>query len=88
MQLNTLIRYMLERVFKKLELRCQFQREQIQKHRIRKIKQFFVSKTQQTFPLLKEWTLKCTRFVSEEKSFINEMLYPLTDQTGIYKLEI
>lgn len=61
MQLNTLIRYMLERVFKKPELGCQFRREQICK-----IKQFFVSKTQQVFPLFKEWTLKCKRFISEE----------------------
>lgn len=70
---------MLERVFKK-QLRCQFQREQIQKHRICKIKQFFVSEIQQAFFLFKEWTLKCERTLSEEKPLINETLYHVIDQ--------
>lgn len=45
---------MLERVFKKIELKCQFWREQIQKFEICKIKQFLVSKTKQIFQFLKK----------------------------------
>ena len=56
MQQNTLIEYMLERVFKKLELKCQVWRKQIQKLKICKMKQFFVSTAKQVFRLLKAQT--------------------------------
>lgn len=49
---------MLERVLKKLELKCQFWGQQIQKLKICKIQQLFVSKTKQIFNLWKKITLK------------------------------